>query len=186
MARPLFPDVEGVRLQAATQLQAVARGRSATLRVQGLRSLARDVAGVHCRAARIQAAWRRLQRIRWSAEFNAALDAHLVEEWQREAVVDIQAAWRGARVRAAAQPGPCPEVRGALPQVGRALARDGPWEYLPWGWEYLPRGFDAHAASALFAARWAAATAQGSTAVIYNAAPAEGDNKQAVLQARGD
>ena len=92
-----------------------------------------------------------------------------------EAAVRIQAVWRGARVRAA-----------AVGVVGRALARDGPWEYLPWGWEYLPRGFDAHAASALFAARWAAATAQGSTAVIYNAAPAEGDNKQAVLQARGD
>ena len=171
MARPLFPDVEGVRLQAATQLQAVARGRSATLRVQGLRSLARDVAGVHCRAARIQAAWRRLQRIRWSAEFNAALDAHLVEEWQREAAVDIQAAWRGARVRAAA-------VGEALDELSQAP------EVLEC---HLPRqGFDAHAAGALFAARWAAATAQGSTAVIYNAAPAEGDNKEAVPQARGD
>ena len=171
MARPLFPDVEGVRLQAATQLQAVARGRSATLRVQGLRSLARDVAGVHCRAARIQAAWRRLQRIRWSAAFNAALDAHLVEEWQREAVVDIQAAWRGARVRAAA-------VGEALDELSQAP------EVLEC---HLPRqGFDAHAAGALFAARWAAATAQGSTAVIYNAAPAEGDNKEAVPQARGD
>ena len=85
-----------------------------------------------------------------------------------EAIVRIQAVWRGARVRAAAvreyvvQPGPCPGVRALL------------------------RGFDAHAASALFAARWAAATAQDSTAVIYNAAPAEGDNKQAVPQARGD
>ena len=113
---------------------------------------------------RIQAAWRRLQRIRWSAVFNAALDAHLVETWQSEAAVDIQAAWRGARVRATAQPGPCPEVRDAL-----------------------LRGFDAHAAGALFAARWAAATAQGSTAVIYNAAPVKGnEGKEAVLQARGD
>ena len=131
VARPLFADVEGVRLQAATRLQAAARGRSTTLRVQGLRNL------VHDAATRIQAAWRRLQRIRWSAVFNAALDAHLVETWQSEAAVDIQAAWRGARVRATAQPGPCPEVRDAL-----------------------LRGFDAHAAGALFAARWAAATAQ--------------------------
>ena len=101
-----------------------------------------------------------------------SIDLYWFGEGLTEAIVRIQAVWRGARVRAAAaaQPGPCPEVQGAPPQVGRALLR----------------GFDAHAAGALFAARWAAATAQGSTAVIYDAAPAEGDNKQAVPQARGD
>ena len=163
VARPLFADVEGVRLQAATRLQAAARGRSTTLRVQGLRNL------VHDAATRIQAAWRRLQRIRWSAVFNAELDAHLVEVWS---AVGIQAVWRGSRVRGVWSRArsdirawarsdirawararrtwrQCPEVRGALPQVGRALLR----------------GFDAHVAGALFAARWEAATAQGSTAV---------------------
>ena len=93
-----------------------------------------------------------------------AMHAWRLTAWRREAAVNIQAAWRGARVRATAQPGPCPEVRDAL-----------------------LRGFDAHAAGALFAARWAAATAQGSTAVIYNAAPVKGnEGKEAVLQARGD
>ena len=82
---------------------------------------------------------------------NDSIDLYWFGEGLTEAIVRIQAVWRGARVRAAAvaQPGPCPEVQGALPQVGRALLR----------------GFDAHAAGALFAARWAAATAQGSTAV---------------------
>ena len=45
-------------------------------------------------------------------------------------------------------------------------------------------GFDACAAGAFLAARWAAATAPGSAAVIYNAAPVEGDNPEAVRQAR--
>ena len=39
------------------------------------------------------------------------------------------------------------------------------------------RGFDARAAGALFAARWEAATAHDSAAVIYGTAPVEGDDE---------
>jgi hypothetical protein len=97
----------------------------------------------------------------WMRSSSATMDLGFLcfQEGFIEAVWRIQAVWRGTRVRAA-----------AVGVAGRAPLR----------------GFDAHAAGAFFAARWAAATAQGSTAVIYNAAPAEGDNKQAVPQARGD
>ena len=39
------------------------------------------------------------------------------------------------------------------------------------------RGFDARAVGALFAARWEAATAHDSAALIYGAAPVEGDDE---------
>ena len=106
---------------------------------------------------------------------DGTIDLFWFEEGLTEAAVRIQAVWRGACVRAAA----VGEALEELSQTLEELECQSPRQ-----------GFDVRAAGALFAARWAAATAataQGSAAVIYNAAPVEGDeSKEAVLQARGD